>query len=139
MMLLLALALSPAETWQDAFRAELADPTNATQLPVDQDDLGWFARSNQSRRFDVALTDALRNAERTDVLIACSVPNAARDLRFRQASLRVEGLLACQDRSECGELARAVHEMRGACLDLAVWQAESTLLASTSEGAVAAR
>jgi hypothetical protein len=29
--------------------------------------------------------------------------------------------------------------MRGACLDLVVWQTESTLLASTSEGAVAAR
>ena len=62
-----------------------------------------------------------------DVEMACSVPNAARDLRFRQAAARVESAMGCTDRPGCGELAKAVHQLRGACLDLSVWQAENAV------------
>ncbi len=139
MMLLLALALGPAETWQDAYRAELADPTTATQLPAQQGEIEWFARANQQRHFDETLTSALFSDERGDVMLACTVPNAVQDLRYRQASARVEASLECGDRAECGELARAVHEMRGACLDLAVWNSASMMVSPTSEATVASR
>ena len=55
------------------------------------------------------------------------VPSAAQDLRFRQATARVEAAMECTDRAGCGELAKAVHELRGACLDLSVWQASNAV------------
>ena len=61
MALFLALALGSAQTWQDAMRAELADPGTATVLPVHQGDVGWFARANQERHFDAAMNSAVFN------------------------------------------------------------------------------
>lgn len=127
MALFFALFLGPAETWQDAYRLELADPTTATQLPAHPGDVGWFARENEQRHFDEVVSTAVRVGEAGDVEMACSVPNAAQDLRFRQATARVESAMSCTDRAGCGELAKAVHELRGACLDLSVWQAANAV------------
>jgi hypothetical protein len=123
MYFLFVLAISNVTTWQAALnteRAEAVIPSDVALKHVERGELEWFVRANQSLNFDETVQVALRDDDRSAVLLACHVKNWNLDSDIWAAHEKVAAALDCDGARECSMLAVDVRDFREACLDLAV-------------------
>ncbi|MSP54093.1 MAG: hypothetical protein EXR69_00565 [Myxococcales bacterium] len=121
MALWITLNIVGVETWQEAYKAERgASAITTEQRKEHADDRAWLVRTKQSDNFDAAITAALYYIDPQDVLLACKVPDAAKDPSFWASHNDVERLITCSGRSACAELTYALRSMRQSCMALAL-------------------